>query len=94
VNIQHPTSADPETGSMYIATSRGCRSERPVPGQEIDDPDDTTTTGTTFSELDEERSAALARSLPAAQTFISTARDEEVPLPAGRRWRLRDGILG
>jgi len=47
-----------------------------------------------FSELDEERSAALARSLPAAQTFISTARDEEVPLPAGRRWRLKEGILG
>ena len=32
VNIQHPTSADPETGIMYIATSRGCRSERLVPG--------------------------------------------------------------
>ena len=50
VNIQHPTSADPETGIMYIATSRGCRSERLVPGQEIDDPDDIMTTGTTFSE--------------------------------------------
>jgi DNA replication and repair protein RecF len=47
-----------------------------------------------FSELDPERSAALARSLPAAQTFISTARDEDVPLPAGRRWRLEEGVLG
>ena len=47
-----------------------------------------------FSELDRERSAALARSLPAAQTFISTARHEEVPLPNGRRWRLENGILG
>ena len=47
-----------------------------------------------FSELDQERSAALARSLPVAQTFISTARDEDVPLPAGRRWRLEEGNLG
>ncbi|MCY4622187.1 MAG: hypothetical protein OXD34_10215 [bacterium] len=47
-----------------------------------------------FSELDQERSAALARSLPVAQTFISTARDEEIPLPAGRRWRLQEGNLG
>lgn len=47
-----------------------------------------------FSELDRERSAALARSLPAAQTFISTAHDEDIPLPAGRRWRLAEGRLG
>ncbi len=51
VNIQHPTSADPETGIMYVSTSRGCRSERLVPGREIDDPDDIMTTGTTFSDF-------------------------------------------
>ena len=48
-----------------------------------------------FSELDKNRSAALARSLPVAQTFISTAREDDIdfPLQAGRGWRLADGKL-
>ena len=45
-----------------------------------------------FSELDAARAAALASALPLAQTFISTARFEEVPIE-GHRWTLeRDGI--
>ena len=51
VNIPHPTSADPETGILYISTQRGCRSERLVPGREIDDPDDIMTTGTTYADF-------------------------------------------
>ena len=45
-----------------------------------------------FSELDARRSAALAASLPSAQTFISTARVEDVPME-GRMWRLSNGAL-
>ena len=40
-----------------------------------------------FSELDRHRATALARSLPSAQTFITTAREEDVPVK-GRNWRL------
>lgn len=43
-----------------------------------------------FSELDVERSAALVRVLPEAQTFITTARIEDVPVD-GRRWDVHDG---
>ena len=43
-----------------------------------------------FSELDPYRSAALARSLPVAQTFITTAREEDVPVE-GREWKLTEG---
>lgn len=43
-----------------------------------------------FSELDMRRATALAAALPEAQTFITTARDEEVPL-AGARWEVVDG---
>ncbi len=43
-----------------------------------------------FSELDLGRARALAAALPDGQTFISTARDEEVPIE-GRRWTVRDG---
>jgi DNA replication and repair protein RecF len=43
-----------------------------------------------FSELDPERSAALAKTLPAdTQTLITSARPEDVPV-AGREWRLDD----
>lgn len=45
-----------------------------------------------FSELDLHRAAALSETLPAAQTFITTARDEEVPV-RGRRWRVREGSV-
>ncbi len=43
-----------------------------------------------FSELDMARAQALADALPIAQTFITTARDEEVPV-AGRRWSVELG---
>ncbi len=43
-----------------------------------------------FSELDMNRAQALAHALPTAQTFITTARDEEVPV-AGRRWSVEPG---
>ena len=45
-----------------------------------------------FSELDIERAAALASALPEGQAFISTARDEEVPV-AGRRWQVTPGAV-
>jgi quinoprotein glucose dehydrogenase len=50
-NINGPSSADPETGILYVASNPGCRSERLVPGQSIDDPDDIMTTGTTYSDF-------------------------------------------
>jgi recombinational DNA repair ATPase RecF len=43
-----------------------------------------------FSELDITRAKALAKALPKAQTFISTARFEEVPVE-GRRWTVAGG---
>jgi quinoprotein glucose dehydrogenase len=49
-NIPGPTTADPETGILYVSTGRGCRSENIVPGIEIDNPNDIMTTGTTFSD--------------------------------------------
>lgn len=45
-----------------------------------------------FSELDMDRARALASALPPAQTFITTARDEEVPV-AGRRWTVAGGSV-
>jgi DNA replication and repair protein RecF len=45
-----------------------------------------------FSELDMDRARALAAALPAGQTFITTARDEEVPVE-GRRWTVTPGEL-
>jgi len=49
-NIPGPTSADPETGILYVSSNKGCRSERLVPGADIDEPDNIMTTGTTFSQ--------------------------------------------
>jgi DNA replication and repair protein RecF len=46
-----------------------------------------------FSELDPARAAALSEALPEAQTFITTARDEEVPV-TGKRWVVGQGVLG
>lgn len=43
-----------------------------------------------FSELDLKRAAALASVLPQAQTFITTARFEEVPV-SGTRWTVSMG---
>lgn len=45
-----------------------------------------------FSELDMGRARALAKALPAGQAFITTARDEEVPVE-GRRWRITPGAV-
>jgi DNA replication and repair protein RecF len=45
-----------------------------------------------FSELDVERTQALATSLPAAQTFITTARAEDVPV-TGARWDVSEGSI-
>ena len=46
-----------------------------------------------FSELDPERSLALAKSLPEdTQTIISTARPEDVPL-TGRGWKVSKGSV-
>ena len=43
-----------------------------------------------FSELDVSRTAALAAALPSTQTFITTARIEDVPI-SGRRWEVGEG---
>ncbi|HDH03006.1 MAG TPA: DNA replication/repair protein RecF, partial [Actinobacteria bacterium] len=45
-----------------------------------------------FSELDLRRANALADALPDAQTLITTARDEEVPV-RGRRWKVGKGTV-
>jgi DNA replication and repair protein RecF len=45
-----------------------------------------------FSELDEGRAERLAAALPPAQTLISSARPEDVPI-RGRRWDVSDGKL-
>lgn len=45
-----------------------------------------------FSELDEGRAERLAAALPVAQTLISSARPEDVPI-RGRRWDVVDGRL-
>lgn len=45
-----------------------------------------------FSELDLARATSLSKVLPPAQTFITTARDEEVPID-GRRWQVSEGAL-
>ena len=45
-----------------------------------------------FSELDAERSTALAQALPEAQTFITAATAEDIPVE-GRRWCLTGGEL-
>ena len=43
-----------------------------------------------FSELDMRRATALRAALPVAQVFVTTARDEEVPI-SGRRWDVTPG---
>jgi DNA replication and repair protein RecF len=45
-----------------------------------------------FSELDARRSAGVLELLPAGQVFISTAREEEVPV-SGRRWAVGGGTI-
>ncbi len=45
-----------------------------------------------FSELDRDRAGALAGALPIAQTFVTTARHEEVPV-SGKRWTVNEGRI-
>lgn len=45
-----------------------------------------------FSELDQGRAERLAGALPEAQTMITSARPEDVPI-RGRRWNVSDGAL-
>jgi DNA replication and repair protein RecF len=45
-----------------------------------------------FSELDASRTVALAEALPPTQTFITTARIEDVPV-SGRRWDVGEGSV-
>jgi DNA replication and repair protein RecF len=45
-----------------------------------------------FSELDPDRSMRLVEKLPSGQIFVSTARQEEVPL-VGTRWRVAGGSV-
>jgi DNA replication and repair protein RecF len=45
-----------------------------------------------YSELDPDRSKALTDALPDAQTFVSTTRLEEVPVP-GRTWLVSEGSI-
>ena len=45
-----------------------------------------------FSELDPGRSRRLVDKLPGGQIFVSTAREEEVPL-VGTRWTVDDGVV-
>ncbi len=49
-NIYGPTSADPETGVLYVSTQRACRAENIVPGEQMDQPDDVMTTGRTITD--------------------------------------------
>jgi len=49
-NINAPTSADPETGILYVMSRRTCRGEVIVPGEVMDEPDDPMTTGRTLSD--------------------------------------------
>ncbi|HEX2421070.1 MAG TPA: DNA replication and repair protein RecF, partial [Acidimicrobiia bacterium] len=45
-----------------------------------------------YSELDADRSKALTDALPEAQTFVTTTRLEEIPIP-GRTWLVADGSI-
>ena len=45
-----------------------------------------------FSELDAGRSEGVMRMLPRGQVFITSAREDEVPVP-GRRWRVLAGSV-
>ncbi|HSJ72043.1 MAG TPA: DNA replication/repair protein RecF [Acidimicrobiia bacterium] len=43
-----------------------------------------------FSELDHDRASRVLALIPSGQVFVTTAREDEVPI-SGRRWRVRDG---
>ena len=50
MNIYGPTSADPETGMLFVSTLRSCATAYMVPGHELDEPDEAMTTGRTISD--------------------------------------------
>ena len=60
VNITHPVSMDPETGMMYVASSRRCSGGFVAPGADSDEPDDPYTTGTTIVDWVRGPSARMA----------------------------------
>jgi recombinational DNA repair ATPase RecF len=43
-----------------------------------------------FSELDHDRASRVLSLMPAGQVFVTTAREDEVPIQ-GRRWSVHDG---
>jgi len=45
-----------------------------------------------FSELDPDRASRVLTLIPAGQVFVTTAREDEVPM-AGRRWVVREGTV-
>lgn len=45
-----------------------------------------------FSELDPSRSAGVLRLLPHGQVFVTSAREDEVPV-MGKRWNVSDGVI-
>ena len=49
-NIWNPPVADPTTNILYVSTSRNCGSYAVVPGEQLDEPDDIMTTGSTVAE--------------------------------------------
>ena len=45
-----------------------------------------------FSELDHDRASRVLSLIPAGQVFVTTAREDEVPI-SGRRWAVREGTI-
>ena len=45
-----------------------------------------------FSELDHDRASRVLSLIPSGQVFVTTARDDEVPI-AGTRWSVKDGTV-
>jgi DNA replication and repair protein RecF len=45
-----------------------------------------------FSELDKQRAQRVVSLIEAGQVFVTTARDDEVPI-RGRRWSVREGSV-
>jgi quinoprotein glucose dehydrogenase len=50
LNITSPATLDPSTGILYVPSSRGCSGGSIIPGQDVDQPDNPATTGTTISQ--------------------------------------------
>ena len=50
LNITSPATLDPSTGILYVPSSRGCSGGSLAPGQDLDEPENPATTGTTISQ--------------------------------------------